>query len=304
MKDLLKACLRPCITTQGRAVTLVVLLAITASNVLAQEEDPGASKHANLDRYKGEIAADVDNLRRFLEERALLQVAVGVENSFKPVAQASLSEADRPARISPNDYDEVADLMHSRQALSLVLDGYTTGQITALRSQGIDIFDVTLKPAFNHSAVEKAMFSELVIVGKVEEIIETLEPEDGYRSSVKISVQQVLSGETLNNVVTLRQASGKSSDGRNVHISVDIHKEYIGQEFVFYLSNTRYRFFTSYPHRYMDPGSIGPPPQEALQQYYVNRYSPEALTPSLGREILSEIERVGSIIEASKTAHE
>jgi hypothetical protein len=128
----------------------------------------------------------------------------------------------------------------------LTLHGITAPTIDRLHMEGIDILNAAMSGP-RSTVLERAAMSEAVIIGKVERYFPAIEPDDGYRSSIVVNVEEILTGDISNEEIIIRQRSGKTADGQHiVEISTDVNPK-AGERYLFYLSNSLYRYRTSHP---------------------------------------------------------
>jgi len=262
---------------------------------------------------KAESATFIAQQDSFLLNHGLLEIAYGIEHLLREAytpEKAAEREARRPKTYSLEDHREITALTHRKRAKDLAMRGFTVERIMALAKHDIDILEMTLESPAWHSLVEKAMVSELVVVGRVEDIIETLAPGDGFRSSVVIKVEETLIGQAPGDEIILRLTSGRRADGvHGTYTFHDLTTRERGRRYLFFLSNMRYRFFVAYPYRGMEPRGAEDLDEATVKKYFLpinERYPLDIDFAALVRRghpepehLLADIRRVGRILKES-----
>ena len=127
-------------------------------------------------------------------------------------------------------------------AFVLTVSGLNAEKVEHLEAEGIDLIHAIT--ADTRPLSEQALLADLVIVGDVTGITETLEPDDGFRSSIAVEVQTLLKGVAPSKTIFIRQRSRLSREGTPERTSRDLHPE-VGERYLFLLSNGMYRFFVA-----------------------------------------------------------
>ena len=111
------------------------------------------------------------------------------------------------------------------------------------------MLSVNKKVEFRWQAVVHwAILSELVVVAEVKDVVYTYEPGDGYRSSIVVTVKEVLKGVAPGNEIAIRQTTGKTSTGLDTWSTADLVAKK-GETYLLFLSNAWYRYYLDYPTR-------------------------------------------------------
>jgi len=290
---------------------VALLLALTTSPSFAQADEEAGAKRA-MARMKAESATFIAQQDSFLLNHGLLEISYRIEHLLREAytpEKAAEKEAHRPKTYSLEDHREITALTHRKRAKDLAMRGFTVERIMALAKRDIDILEMTLESSARHSLVKQAMVSELVVVGRVEDVIETLASGDGFRSSVVIKVEETLIGQAPGDEIILRLTSGRRADGGHTYTFHDLTTRERGRRYLLFLSNMRYRFFVAYPHRGMEPRSAEDRDGAMLKQYFFQifeRYPLDIDFSALGRvghpepeHLLADIRRVGRILKES-----
>lgn len=122
----------------------------------------------------------------------------------------------------------------------LAILGFTAERVSSLKEHGIDIYKSAAAGA-DVTIAERAALSELVVIGQVEEMRFDRTPQDGFRSSLKVQVQDVLKGSVSSDYVVVRQKTGETASGEFVEYSTDLQPE-PGETFLLFLSNALYEY--------------------------------------------------------------
>ena len=146
-------------------------------------------------------------------------------------------------------------------AFVMTVSGLNAGMAQHLEKKGIDLIHAITADTrpFN----EQALMADLVVVGDVIAVVETPEPDDGFRSSIVVEAQTVLKGEAPSDTLFIRQRSGLSGDKAPEDTSRDLHPE-AGERYLFLLSNGMYRFFAASRDE-----AIAPMPETVQAQHFV-----------------------------------
>ncbi len=295
-----------------RLLGVALLLALTTAPCSFAQADEEAGAKRAVARMKAESATFIARQDSFLLNHGLLEVSYGIEHLLREAytpEKAAEKEARRPKAFSLEDKREITALTHRKKAKDLAMRGFTVERIMALAKRDIDILEMTLESSAWHSLVEQAMVSEWVVVGRVEDVFETLAPGDGFRSSVVIKVEETLVGQAPGDEIILRQTSGRRADGVHGYTFHDMTTRERGRRYLFFLSKMRYRFFVAYPHRGMEPRDAEDLDEATVKQYFLQineRYPLDIDFSALGRvghpepeHLLADIRRVGRILKES-----
>jgi hypothetical protein len=237
---------------------------------------------------------ELQPLRNFLKNRGLLQNA------------DDLKEILKKTHVPPQFAEHWMENL-DYNAYLLARDGITSAKVQKLKERGIDV--IKTKSGWERpSLAELAVLAELVIIGEVKDVVYTLEPDDGFHSSTIISVKEVLVGTAPANELTIRQMSGQISNDRILLVSTDLRAKK-GEVYLFFLSNTGYRFHLELPGK---GGKVRSDlPENVKASYFVHGrahqikngkiYSApdDGANPNLDNleDILSEIRGVGKILK-------
>lgn len=143
--------------------------------------------------------------------------------------------------FAPGMLDAIARV----RAYQLALSGHSADYVLGLREKGLDLPRIVLKSPMELSLEEKAALSEATVIGTVVDIQDTLEPGDGFRSSVIFRVEEVLSGRFTSDELILRRLTGPDSLGGMIR-----HHEFdgrVGETFILYVSHEIYKYHILHP---------------------------------------------------------
>ncbi len=182
-----------------------------------------------------------ESYENFLTRRGRLGEASRVE---------SLLVATRYPGGTPPTYRERIDARLS--ALELAVDGLSAADVERLRDAGIPIF----KLDWRTQRIGQAATSDAVVVAEVLQTFNSLQPPDGYRSSVRLIVEEVLKGAVLDDTIVVRRLSGVGERGRVVDVRGDFDPV-IGKEYLLFLSNPFYDYHLQYPDERADAVRVG-----------------------------------------------
>ena len=146
-------------------------------------------------------------------------------------------------------------------AFVMTVSGLNADMAERLDAKGIDLIHAIT--ADTRPFDEQALMADLVIVGDVIEVVETLEPDDGFRSSIMVEVAEVLKGDAPTDTLFIRQRSGLSEDEAPEDTSRDLRPE-AGERYLFLLSNGMYRFFVA-----SRDDAVEPMAEPVLAQHFV-----------------------------------
>lgn len=259
------------------ATVVLVFLLIMAPSVWAQDTE--AAKMARLmDGFRTDARAFIATQEAFLQKQGLLDEARELQHALDQAFQVNAAQKQarqRPEGLSEQDYQEMIALDHHQKAINLALRGLNTERVAALESRGIDVLEIALKSPIRLTPAEKAVLSELVIVGRIKHIEQALEPDDGYRSSVVVEVLETLVGQAPGDEIIIRQLSGDINNiGEWVRYSTDFHEVDEEQEILFFLSNTLYRYQIAYPTDSMVPRRAARIDEAPLHWHFLQAYLP------------------------------
>lgn len=215
----------------SRAAALFCLFA--ALLVLASACRPPMKKSVEEleDIARSSDEALAQSYENFLAQRGRLLEASRVE---------SLLVATRyPGGVPPTYRDKVDARL---SALELTVDGLTAADVKQLRRADIPLF----KLDWRTQRTGQAATSDVVVVAEVLEKIDALDPPDGYRSSVRLAVRDVLKGEVPANTIVVRRLSGTDGRGRAVEVRNEFDPA-LGKEYLLFLSNPLYDYHLQYP---------------------------------------------------------
>lgn len=266
----MKAKRRICNTTLLLLVATLLAATLADKQALAQEASPEERAR-----------------QAYLEAHGLEQRAAAIE-------QELLAEL-RASGMMQGRQEEFAESF----AFILALQGLSVAEMERLEEEGVGVMDfVSAGPGA--SLVETAVATEVVVIGEVKDYIVTLEPGDGYRSSVIIEVIETLKGEIPADKIVLRQPSGLGINGKyGVRVSTDLRPE-PGQRYLFYLSNSLYRYRTAHPALYGLAEDVrGNTPQATKGIYFIHWHQARRLeegvlqsAPSLRSPTRSQTEQI------------
>lgn len=198
----------------------------------------------------------------------------------------SLSAADRANAIEQKLLDGLNNTTNSGlaqpekfakdYAFALTLHGFSVPTVEKLRDRGLDPLQIAIAGP-SASVVERATIAETVVVGEVTSYTYTLEPGDGYRSSIVVRVDDVLKGDVDHSEITIRQRTGSQTNEKHlVDVSTDIEPE-AGDRYLFYLSHSMYKFRIQHPELHRLEPQQEDLSTKALDRYYITWGTPQKL---------------------------
>lgn len=188
-----------------------------------------------------------ESYERFLSKRGLLYEASRVE---------SLLVATRHPGGAPTYREEIEARL---SALELTIDGLTVADVERLRDAGIPVFELDWRT----QRIGQAATADAVVVGEVLQKFDARSPADGFRSSVRVIVQEVLKGRVPADTILVRRLSGLDRYGRPVQVRNEFDPA-LGKEYMLFLSNPFYDYHLQYPDDRADEVAVGAA-AEALQ---------------------------------------
>lgn len=229
---------------------------------------------------------EIENRRSFLASQNKLNKAIEIESLFKGKGTS--------------EKFALSQFLLQLQTLHLAIEGYSAPQLNRLRSHGVDFLEMIAKTPDKRTLAEKAALSGVAVLAKVERIYDSLEPADGYRSSVVLHVNQVLRGEIESDELVLRRLSGLNKDGLRGINYAELDLE-VGETYLFFLSHNKYRFLLAYPGIGAD--EVGITPDQALHNYYIEVYHAipvDNINDSQSRIVLNEVKRIDGLIKSAR----
>lgn len=209
-----------------RAVTritrMLLLVAGIAPAVLSAQNATQQDREARYVRSKQET----------IQRRAPFLQATGRAGNVVAIREI-LNSANLFPGMSPAARQAYLDELSQRVAAT----GMTSGQIRALQARGIDI-PQAVAADFQGSLEQYASLAEVVLVGQVVEVRQSMAENDGFRSSVVLRVEEVLKGQAGNQVI-VREASGRLPSGETIEHSIDLNPQQ-GERFLLFLSKGLY----------------------------------------------------------------
>ncbi len=125
----------------------------------------------------------------------------------------------------------------------MALLGFGPADAAGLKARGFDLLGVMSGTQSSVTDPQRlALLSERLVIGTVVDTYNSLVPEDGFRTSVLISVTEELVGPPApDGYLILRLTSGQTADGGYAELSSDPVLA-IGEEYLLAVSNGRYRY--------------------------------------------------------------
>ena len=261
-------------------VTLVLLSVIFPVGALAQQD-------ATVVKTRQQA---VDRMESFLQDNSRLQTANQL-SQWSEKQSATVANALSSTKQSRS-------LSARIQTLELAMVGYEANELSALKAEGIDLLSITSKHPLSLEPPEKAALSEVAVVATVKKVRNTLEPKDGFRSSVILEVEEVLRGDVPQDRITLRRVTGPGPKG-GLRRSSEFSGQ-VGETHVFFLSNAFYRLSLEDPSASMASVEVSAS-SEKLDTHFTSLYSAlpvhgsRAVSPEQITEIAALGEQISSI---------
>jgi len=152
-------------------------------------------------------------------------------------------------------------------AFVMSVSGLDAEKTAHLESNGIDL--VRAITGNTRPLNEQALMADLVLVGEVVGFTETPDPGDGFRSSITVAVEEVLTGTAPVDTLVIRQRSGVERAESDERAARDLFPS-IGDRYLLLLSNGMYRFYVASRGEAFDPV----PESEQARHYSIYRYYP------------------------------
>jgi len=193
-------------------------------------------------------------------------------------------------QAAPQRYKDNPDLDMGLKmiAYQLAINGFSPSDLNALKKQGLDLAEIAITESqIGSPPVQSAAVTPLVVIAKVVGYEETLEPGDGYRSTLFFEVKEVLRGEVSSQRIALRRRSGAE-----VYNSADIPNR-IGAEYLLFLSNELYRYMARFPDQFSGKVRENIPEEELARYYEMNGgFLPMAYVTEEDIEQIREVDRL------------
>jgi len=274
------------------------------------------SRVVQVDNIKPLTAATSQSIQSrtaFLRKNNILEQATKLKAFVSEELRATYRDKiyENAKRLSMTDQEAagIYDAYCDERAFYIAIHGFTLERVKALKDAGIDLTKATI-PGPNLSMTDRATLAPLVLVGTIKDIIYSLEPGDGFRSTVIISVEEILKGESSSKDVSIRQFSGYSSSDKIIKVSHDFDTKDKGRSFLLFLSNPFYQYCASDENR--DPireNTRKPNSERIAETFFLNLYTPvrkddSMLPTSKGRvnaeEVFKSIRNVARLMEQTQ----
>jgi hypothetical protein len=223
------------------ALLLTMVAACTPTTDLpgprSAPDPPPSPTHGAVERPPG-----FEPLQRWLEDRREMHQRRSAYLARYGRAEwvPELLELARGADAGAGAQPEAREVILEGLALDLATLGFSPQRVRVLRGRGIDvILAADTRP--DASLEARAILSDLVVVGQVQEFTSNAGPEDGFHSSLVVRVEEVLKGEAAPAEVVIRQQSGQTPDGREHFASGDLRAR-LGDRYLLFLSHQLYRW--------------------------------------------------------------
>lgn len=265
----------PSIDTTSKTKNIVAMLKIVVRNccyVLLVVLHLGCASLWQQDYYKRSVyysiykPTDIGDIRQCLDERLVKQqdawqdyITVKKLRKEADEIKGLLNSPDfypitfnQPTNWGISPDNAIAHTQHwiNVNACQLAMCGYTKNKIIRLYEKfGINIFRNTQYrlPGVYDDTLSAELLTPLIVLGKIDTLISTIEPHDGRRTTVRVKVREVLKGKIFSttSTVEIRIFSGRNPDGSGVFSSLESGLP--SGEALFYLSLEGYELLCLYP---------------------------------------------------------
>ncbi len=241
-------------------------LALTSANLYAQQSGSVPEKHRDS-VYADSVAIKKQRGESWLKEAGRWQDYTKIRDLL-----AKENIYDQFRRKPPNPthlYSAVDDITQDISVL------YDYSEILELRTRGVDVVQSFFFPQKNDLNAALYDFSEVVLVVEVMGANTWTGTDDGYASTVKLKVVEVLKGENVSDSILVRQKTGQVSMRR---IRVALHENelvsYSDGKFLLSSADRRYLIYASSKLYPLAITRNGKSPVTGQGEIYMLRISP------------------------------
>ena len=197
-------------------LALGIALSMSSAGVLAQV---GSAKRANPHYVQEQVTRGTAHL--------------GERSADAEVIKARISELNRMRALAPEQRDPISIL----KSQWLVASGITSDKLRDMEAQGLDI-NGALERDISGSVIDYALLSEIVVVGRLEGVTNE-DLGDGLLSTARFVIEDRVKGVVPGGSLSIRQRSGKDSQGNEVIYDSDFQAN-AGGRFLLFVSQGLY----------------------------------------------------------------
>jgi len=187
---------------------LLLLLFLFHSSIFAQQDE-------NI--FPLGIDEEVESdLKEFREQKRLFQRDRGRENEFLQIIPYIKNELFPSCEVNMVENNWIFT-----EAFRFSVHGFDVAILQKLKNRNIDILipieEITAPPKL----ANRVAISDVIVMGIVNDIVNDIQPQDGYRASIIIKVLDTYKGSVHSDSIIIRRLSGYDSNGLDVIISHD-----------------------------------------------------------------------------------
>lgn len=288
----------------GKTLGLATLTTIGSSNIPASITSRCHCNTTSIPATADSIPADSETTNDYktqISRRTDWLKSHGKFDNYRAIRE--LFTTQRISEIFPRWSQEnpsLAELFADQQAQDLSVL-YTINDIQQLRTRGIDVLKVYNELGTIESSI---LSSELIIVGEVVDADYNADLGDGYASTVKVKVTEILKGTPVADTIYIRETSGRTGDfdrtlAGDLVSRVDVHFEVppAGTQLLLHVSRHLY------PLRVLSAGYV---PASDRNVYYIKQRVPfrvegdSLIPPPDGHLVGNNPTRLSQVREYSK----